>query len=62
MSEYIDREMIYPLAKKICDAIHSKEYSPVVMPHMILDWVDDLPAANVRPVVPGKWVRTIADD
>lgn len=56
--EYIDREAVYPLAKKICDAFRSGEYSPVLMPHIILDLIDAIPAADVRPVVRGKWNYT----
>ena len=55
--EYIDREAVYPLAKKICDAFRLGEHSPVVMPHLILDWIDDIPAADVREVKRGKWKR-----
>ena len=51
MTDYISREEVYPLAKKICDAYNSGEYSPVVMPYKILDWIDDIPAADVVEVV-----------
>lgn len=53
---YIEREAAYPLAKKICDAFHSGEHSVIEMPFLILNWIDDIPAANVRPVVRGTWV------
>ena len=56
MAEYIDREAAYALAKKICDAFRAGEYSPVEMPYKILDWIDDIPAADVRPVVRGRWI------
>lgn len=49
--EYIERETAYPLAKKICDAIDSKEFQRLNFGMRILDWIDDLPAADVRPVV-----------
>jgi hypothetical protein len=54
MAEYIEREAAYPLAKKICDAVDS--HPRVLLPRTILDLIDDLPAADVRPVVHGKWI------
>lgn len=51
MDEYIERENIYPLAKKIVDEIASGNYHPGVFGLDILDWIDDLPTADVRPVV-----------
>jgi len=53
MVEYIEREAAYPLAKKICDAIDSKEFRRLNFGMRILDWIDDLPAADARPVVKG---------
>ena len=50
MSEYIEREGAYPLAKKICDAIDSKEFQRLNFGMRILDWIDDIPTADVRPV------------
>ena len=55
MAEFIERESAYPLAKKICDAIDSKEFKRLNFGHRILDWIDDIPAADVRPVTRGKW-------
>ena len=55
MSEYIEREAAYPLAKKICDAIDSEDFQRLNFGMRILDWIDDLPAVDVRPVVRGKW-------
>lgn len=51
MAEYIEREGAYPLAKKICDAIDSKEFQRLNFGMLILDWIDDIPAADVWPVV-----------
>lgn len=51
MDEYIERKKAYSLAKKIVDAIASGNYNIGVFGHDILDWIDDLPAADVRPVV-----------
>ncbi|MBR2582846.1 MAG: hypothetical protein IKD61_05575 [Oscillospiraceae bacterium] len=54
MAEYIEREAAYPLAKKICDAIDSDEFQRLNFGMRILDWIDDIPAADVRPVMRGK--------
>lgn len=60
--EYIEREAAYPLAKKICDAIDSEDFQRLNFGMRILDWIDDIPAADVRPVVRGEWiVKTDAD-
>ena len=56
MSEYIERDAAYTLAKKIVDAIDSKEFQRLNFGMRILDWIDDIPAADVRPVVLGKWI------
>lgn len=55
MGEYIEREAVYSLAKKICDAIYSKEFQRLNFGRRILDLIDDLPAADVKPMVHGKW-------
>lgn len=47
MAEYIDRDGAYPLAKKICDAIDSKEFQRLNFGMRILDWIDDIPVADV---------------
>ena len=49
--EYIEREAAYPLAKKICDAIDSEDFQRLNFGMRILDWIDDLPAADLRPLV-----------
>lgn len=56
--KYIDCEAAYPLAKKICDAIDSEDFQRLNFGMRILDWIDDIPAADVRPVVKAKWVYT----
>lgn len=53
MAEYIDRDGAYPLAKKICDAIDSDEFQRLNFGMRILDWIDDIPAADV---VSHEWV------
>ena len=49
MAEYIERGAAYPLAKKICDAID--KVPRCILGQDILDFIDDIPAADVRPVV-----------
>ena len=49
--KYIEREAAYPLAKKICDAIDSEDFQRLNFGMRILDWIDDIPVADVRPVV-----------
>jgi rubrerythrin len=51
--EYIERKTAYSLAKKVCKAVDSNPR--VSLPRIILDLIDDLPAADVRPVVRGEW-------
>ena len=60
MAEYIEREAAYSLAKKICDAIRNGDYHPATFGKVILDMVDDFPAADVAPVRQGRW--NVADD
>ena len=62
MSDYIDRETVYPLAKKICDVIDSEDFQRLNFGMRILDWIDDIPAADVRPVVRGHWIPTGQDE
>ena len=57
--EYIERETAYPLAKKICDAIDSEDFQRLNFGMRILDWIDDFPAADVRPVKRGRWKRVV---
>lgn len=49
--KYIECEAAYPLAKKICDAIDSEDFQRLNFGMRILDWIDDIPAADVQPVV-----------
>ena len=51
MTECIYRKAAYPLAKKICDAIDSEDFQRLNFGMRILDWIDDIPSADVRPVV-----------
>ena len=52
MAEYIERDKAYTLAKKVCNAVDSNPR--VLLPHIILDLIDELPTADVRPVVRAK--------
>ena len=49
--KYIECEEAYPLAKKICDAIDSEDFQRLNFGMRILDWIDDIPAADAREVV-----------
>lgn len=51
MAEYIEREAAYSIAKKVVDAIANGKYRVGVFGHDIMDWIDEIPAADVRPVV-----------
>lgn len=62
MDEYIAREATYTIAKKICDAIRNGEYHSAVFAYDIMDWIDDVPAADVVPVVRCKDCRYSMDD
>lgn len=52
---YILREDAYPIGKKVVDAIANGEYHAGVFAYDIMDWIDEIPAADVRPVVRGRW-------
>lgn len=58
--EYIEREEAYSLAKKVCEAVDSKPR--VSLPRIILDLIDDLPAADVRPARHGRWAKKVEID
>lgn len=53
--EYIERKAAYPIASKVVDAITNGKYHAGVFAYDIMDWIDDIPAADVRPVVRAKW-------
>lgn len=56
MAEYIEREQAYQIAKPIVDYIHSDKYHPVNLGVVIMDMIDDIPAADVIPVEHGHWI------
>lgn len=51
MAEYIDAEQAYQIAKLIVDYIHSDKYHPVNFWAVIMDMINDIPLADVQPVV-----------
>ena len=51
MAEYIERKKAYSIAKKVVDAIANGKHHVGVFAYDIMDWIDDLPAADVREVV-----------
>lgn len=57
MAEYIERKAAYPLAKKVSDAVAKGDYHISTFGQVILDWIDDIPAADVVPVRHGRWIE-----
>ena len=45
---YIEVETAYSIAKKVVDAIANGEYHAGVFAYDIMDWIDELPTADVR--------------
>lgn len=54
--KYIEVETAYSIAKKVVDAIANGEYHAGVFAYDIMDWIDELPTADVRPVVRAEWL------
>lgn len=56
MAEYIKREAImkFPIRKDHCDKKHANEHF-IFGIESVLEYVENLPAADVAPVVHGKW-------
>lgn len=57
MAEYIEREAImeFPIRKDRCDKEHANEHF-IFGIESVLEYVENLPAADVAPVVHGRWV------
>ena len=57
MTEYIEREAImeFPIRKDRCDKEHANEHF-IFGIESVLEYVENLPAADVAPVVRGRWV------
>ena len=58
MAEYINRESImkFPIRKDHCDKEHANEHF-INGIESVLEYAENLPAADVAPVVHGRWVR-----
>lgn len=56
MAEYIKREAImkFPIRKDHCDKKHANEHF-IFGIESVLEYVENLPAADVAPVVHGRW-------
>lgn len=58
MAEYIEREAImeFPIRKDHCDKERANEHF-IFGIESVLEYVENLPAADVAPVVHGRWIR-----
>lgn len=58
MAEYIEREAImeFPIRKDHCDKERANEHF-IFGIESVLEYVQDLPAADVAPVVHGRWIE-----
>lgn len=56
MAEYIKREAImkFPIRKDHCDKKHANEHF-IFGIESVLEYIQNLPAADVAPVVHGRW-------
>lgn len=56
MAEYLNREVImkFPIRKDHCDKKHANEHF-INGIESVLEYVENLPAADVAPVRHGKW-------
>lgn len=59
MAEYIKREAImeFPIRKDRCDKERANEHF-IFGIESVLEYVENLPAADVAPVVHGHWKKT----
>lgn len=59
MAEYIEREAImeFPIRKDHCDKEHANEHF-IFGIESVLEYVENLPAADVAPVVHGRWKKS----
>lgn len=60
MAEYIEREAImkFPIRKGRCDKEHANEHF-IFGIESVMEYVENLPAADVAPVVHGRWIVEI---
>lgn len=58
MAEYVERKAImeFPIRKDRCDKEHANEHF-IFGIESVLDYVENLPAADVAPVVHGQWIK-----
>lgn len=58
MAEYIEREAImeFPIRKDHCDKERANEHF-IFGIESVLEYVENLPAADVAPVVHGHWIE-----
>lgn len=58
MDEYVKRAAImkFPIRKDHCDKERANEHF-IFGVESVLEYVENLPAADVAPVVNGKWIR-----
>lgn len=63
MAEYIEREAImkFPIRKDHCDKEHANEHF-IFGIESVLEYVEYLPAADVAPVVHGRWILEAHDE
>lgn len=59
MAEYIEREAImkFPIRKDRCDKEHANEHF-IFGIESVLEYVENLPAADVAPVVHARWRKS----
>nr|UWF99167.1 MAG: hypothetical protein [Bacteriophage sp.] len=59
MAEYVKREAImkFPIRKDQCDKEHANEHF-IFGVESVLEYVEKLPAADVAPVVHGRWMES----
>lgn len=61
MAEYIDRQTVFDAINKEWEGCGGLYGSWVIITD-ILSTIDELPVADVRPVVRGRWVRHYCDE
>lgn len=63
MKEYIEREAVlsYPIRKDHCDKENANEHF-IFGIESVLEYVENIPAADVAPVRHGRWTDAESDD
>ena len=59
MSDYIEREaaLAYPIRKDKCDRKHANKHF-ILGIESVIEFVENLPAADLAPVRHGRWIST----